>query len=363
MPMMNVINGGAHADNSIDLQEFMVVPAGASSFAEAMRIGTEVYHSLKACSTSAGLSTAVGDEGGFAPDLASSEEAIEAILEAAERAGPPRARRDRARPGRRPSSSTTASTASRAARRTARQWPTSTPASPTRYPLVSVEDGLAEDDWDAWQALTERLGDRVQLVGDDLFVTNVERLARGIDEGVANAILIKVNQIGTLTETLDAIGLARSDGYSRGHLAPLGRDRGHDDRRPRGGDRRGPDQDGRAVPHRPRGEVQPAAADRGGARPARRVPGLGRLPLQAQLGGGRSAPSCDSDAVVLPGGADPHGDETAGRDTRERVLTRLAGTDEERSAERPDFIGRALQRLERQSSPSRSSRSEPRSTS
>jgi enolase len=213
VPMMNVINGGVHADNSIDLQEFMVVPAGASSFAEAMQIGVEVYHSLKRVLHERGLSTAVGDEGGFAPDLASSEEAIEAILEAAERAG----HRERVAIALDPAS--TEFFADGAYRFENREADGAAMADfyaglADRYPIVSIEDGVAEDDWDAWRVLTERIGDRIQLVGDDLFVTNVERLRLGIDEGVANAILIKVNQIGTLTETLDTIGLARSSRYA-----------------------------------------------------------------------------------------------------------------------------------------------------
>jgi enolase 1/2/3 len=212
VPMMNVINGGVHADNTIDLQEFMVVPAGASSFAEAMRIGTEVYHSLKGVLKERGLSTAVGDEGGFAPNLASSEEAIEAILQAADRVG----HRERVAIALDPAS--TEFFADGIYRFEGREADGTAMADfyaglAERYPLVSVEDGLAEDDWSAWRALTERLGATVQLVGDDLFVTNVERLQRGIDEGVANAILVKVNQIGTLTESLEAIGLASSNGY------------------------------------------------------------------------------------------------------------------------------------------------------
>jgi enolase len=213
VPMLNVINGGVHAQNSIDLQEFMLVPAGADSFAEALRVGAEVFHALHALLHERGLATGVGDEGGFAPDLGSSEEAIEAILEAAERAG----HRERVAIALDPA----ASELFRDRRYVfegreedgegmVRFWE----GLAARYPIVSLEDGLAEDDWGTWRTLTQRLGDRLQLVGDDLFVTNAERLKRGIDEGVGNAILIKVNQIGTLTETLDAIELARSSGYA-----------------------------------------------------------------------------------------------------------------------------------------------------
>jgi enolase len=213
VPMMNVINGGAHADNSIDLQEFMVVPAGAPTFAEGLRVGAEVFHSLRGVLHERGLSTAVGDEGGFAPDLGSSEEAVDAILEAAERVG----HRDAVAIALDPASSEFYGEG--AYRFEGREADGVGMAEffaglAERYPLVSIEDGLAEDDWDGWRRLTERLGDRVQLVGDDLFVTNVERLRRGIDEQVANAILIKVNQIGTLTETLDTIELARQNGYA-----------------------------------------------------------------------------------------------------------------------------------------------------
>ncbi len=213
VPMLNVINGGAHADNSIDLQEFMVVPVGASTFAGALRIGAEVFHSLKAVLHGRGLSTAVGDEGGFAPDLGSSEEAIAAILEAAEAVG----HRDAVAIALDPAS--TEFFADGLYRFEGREMDGAGMADfyadlARRFPLVSVEDGVAEDDWDAWRGLTESTGDRLQLVGDDLFVTNVDRLRRGIDEGVGNAILIKVNQIGTLTETLDAIALARDNGYA-----------------------------------------------------------------------------------------------------------------------------------------------------
>jgi enolase len=212
VPMLNVINGGAHAENSIDLQEFMVVPAGAETFAEALQIGAGVFHSLKALLHERGLATAVGDEGGFAPDLGSSDEAIEAVLEAAERAG----HRERVAIALDP-----AATELYRDGRYVFEGRDEDGGGMVRFyeelvgrhPIVSIEDGLAEDDWDTWRALTEGLGDRLQLVGDDLFVTDVERLRRGIDAGVANAILVKVNQIGTLTETLDTIELARSSGY------------------------------------------------------------------------------------------------------------------------------------------------------
>jgi enolase len=215
VPMMNVVNGGAHAQNSLDLQEFMVVPAGAQSFAEALRIGAEVFHALKNVLHERGLSTGVGDEGGFAPDLDSSEAAIEAVLEAAERAG----HRERVAIALDPASTELY----RDGRyHFERQGGTRDAAGmielydglAARYPLVSIEDGLAEDDWRGWEDLTRELGPKLQLVGDDLFVTNVERLQRGLDGQVANAILLKVNQIGTLTETLDTIELARSHGYA-----------------------------------------------------------------------------------------------------------------------------------------------------
>jgi enolase len=212
VPMLNVINGGAHAQNSIDLQEFMVVPAGAEDFAEALRIGDEVFQALRALLHERGLATAVGDEGGFAPDLGSSEEAIEALLEAAERAG----HRERVAIALDPAATELFRDGRYAfegreedAEGMVGFWRELT----ARYPVVSLEDGLAEDDWGAWRTLTERLGDGLQLVGDDLFVTNPERLRRGIDERVGNAILVKVNQIGTLTETLETIELARSNGY------------------------------------------------------------------------------------------------------------------------------------------------------
>src|SRR3954462_12395359 len=210
VPMLNVINGGAHAANSIDLQEFMVVPAGAASFSDGLRIGAEVYHALKQVLSGRGLATGVGDEGGFAPDLESSEAAIEAILEAAERAG----HRERIAIALDPATSEVFSDG--VYRFEGReQRPDEMPAFwgelIDRYPIVSIEDGLAEDDWEAWGQLTSELGDRVQLVGDDLFVTNPDRLRSGIERSVANSILVKVNQIGTLTETIEAVRLAQAN--------------------------------------------------------------------------------------------------------------------------------------------------------
>ena len=213
VPMLNVINGGAHAANSIDLQEFMVVPAGAESFSDALRVGTEVYHALKQVLADRGLATGVGDEGGFAPDLDSSEAAIEAILEAAERAG----HLDRVAIALDPATSEVFRDGVyrfEGREKTSAELPEFWAGIVERYPVVSIEDGAAEDDWDSWQALTERLGGAVQLVGDDLFVTNPVRLQEGIERGVANSILVKVNQIGTLTETIEAVRIAHAAGYS-----------------------------------------------------------------------------------------------------------------------------------------------------
>jgi enolase len=213
VPMLNVINGGVHAANSIDLQEFMVVPVGAETFADALRVGAEVYHALKAVLGERGLATGVGDEGGFAPDLESSEAAIEAILEAAGRAGH----------GERIAVALDPATSEVYADGRYRfegrdlgsdDLPAFWRGLADTYPIVSIEDGCAEDDWDAWAAVTSELGDRIQLVGDDVFVTNPARLAEGIERGVANSILVKVNQIGTLTETIEAVELAHANGYT-----------------------------------------------------------------------------------------------------------------------------------------------------
>ncbi len=213
VPMMNVINGGVHAANSIDLQEFMVVPVGATSFAEALRVGAEVYHALKQVLADRGLASGVGDEGGFAPNLDSSEAAIDCILEAAERAG----LRDRVAVALDPAASEIFSDGVyrfEGREQTSAELPQFWAELCERYPIVSLEDGAAEDDWESWEAQTSLLGDRLQLVGDDIFVTNPARLQQGIDRGVANSILVKVNQIGTLTETIAAVRLAQSNGYT-----------------------------------------------------------------------------------------------------------------------------------------------------
>jgi enolase len=215
VPMLNVINGGAHAQNRLDLQEFMVVPAGAETFSEALRIGAEVFHRLREVLHERGLATGVGDEGGFAPDLASTEEAIEAVLEAAARAG----HAERVAIALDPAASEVYRDGVYRLSGEGRTLDASAMIElyaelAGRFPLVSIEDGLDEGAWEDWKALTDALGERVQLVGDDLFVTNPTFLQRGIDTGVANAILVKVNQIGTLTETLDTIALAREAGYA-----------------------------------------------------------------------------------------------------------------------------------------------------
>ncbi|MDD3739442.1 MAG: phosphopyruvate hydratase [Lentimicrobiaceae bacterium] len=220
IPMMNILNGGSHADNSIDFQEFMIMPTGAPNFRTALQMGTEVFHNLKSVLKKGGYSTNVGDEGGFAPNLKSNEEALKVIIEAIEKAG--------YRPGEDifialdPASSEyfikeenvyhlfKSSGEKLTPMQMADYWADWT----KRYPIISIEDGMAEDDWDGWKFITDKIGDKVQLVGDDLFVTNVNRLQQGIDKGVANSILIKVNQIGTLTETINAVNLAYRNGYT-----------------------------------------------------------------------------------------------------------------------------------------------------
>ena len=217
VPMMNVLNGGAHADNSVDFQEFMVVPVGAPTFAEGLRVGAEVFHALKKTLGARGLGTAVGDEGGFAPDLESNEAALQALVEGIEAAGYTPG--DDVAIALDPATSEIFSGGVYELEHEGRSLSGAELAAywgelAGRYPILSIEDGMDEEDWDGWKALTDELGDRVQLVGDDLFVTNTERLKRGIDAGVANSILIKVNQIGTLSETLAAIDMARGAGYT-----------------------------------------------------------------------------------------------------------------------------------------------------
>lgn len=219
VPMMNILNGGSHADNAIDIQEFMVMPFGAKSFSEGLRMGTEIFHHLKSVLKSKGLSTNVGDEGGFAPNIRSNEEAIEVVMDAIQKAG--------FKPGEDVFIALDAASSefynkerqlyifeSTGQELTSEQMVDFWEEWVNKYPIVSIEDGLDEDDWKGWKMLTDRIGKRVQLVGDDLFVTNTKRLKRGIDEQTANAILVKVNQIGTLTETIEAVQMATRNGYS-----------------------------------------------------------------------------------------------------------------------------------------------------
>lgn len=217
VPMMNILNGGQHADNNVDIQEFMVMPVGATSFAEALRMGAEVYHSLKSVLKGRGLSTAIGDEGGFAPNLASNEQALEVIIEAIEKAG--------YKPGEQIALALDVASSEmfkdgkyhlegEGLVKTAAEMVDFYSALVEKYPIISIEDGMAEDDWEGWTLITERLGGKIQLVGDDLFVTNTERLSRGIEVKVANSILVKVNQIGTLTETFDTMEMAKRAGYT-----------------------------------------------------------------------------------------------------------------------------------------------------
>lgn len=217
VPMMNVLNGGAHADNKVDFQEFMVVPVGAPSFSEALRRGAEVFHALKRTLHDLGLSTAVGDEGGFAPDLDSNEAALKMLIQGIEAAG--YAPGDDVAIALDPATSEVFKDGAYLLEHEGRSLTSDEMAAyweemSGRYPILSIEDGMDEEDWDGWKTLTDRIGERVQLVGDDLFVTNTERLGRGIELGVANSILVKVNQIGTLTETLDAVKMAREAGYT-----------------------------------------------------------------------------------------------------------------------------------------------------
>ncbi len=219
VPMMNILNGGAHADNNVDIQEFMVMPVGADSFSHGLRMGAEVFHNLKAVLKGKGLNTAVGDEGGFAPNLASNEEAIQVIVEAIEKAGyvpgkDVKIALDVAATELYDSEKGFYHLAGEGVKKTAEEMVEYYEMLAAKYPIVSIEDGLAEDDWEGWKHMTDKLGKKLQLVGDDFFVTNTERLAKGIEAKAANSILIKVNQIGTLTETLDAIEMAKRAGYT-----------------------------------------------------------------------------------------------------------------------------------------------------
>ena len=217
VPMMNILNGGEHADNNVDIQEFMIMPVGAPNFREALRMGAEVYHSLKVVLKGRGLNTAIGDEGGFAPNLSSNEEALKVIIEAIEKAG--------YKPGEDIFLAMDVASseiyqdgkynlAGEGITKTAAEMVAFYEELVAKYPIISIEDGMAEDDWEGWKLLTEKLGDKIQLVGDDLFVTNTKRLKMGIDQDIANSILIKVNQIGTLTETFETIEMAKRAGYT-----------------------------------------------------------------------------------------------------------------------------------------------------
>ncbi len=264
VPMLNIINGGAHADSNVDFQEFMVMPLGFTTFRDALRAGVEIFHALRGLLKKRGLSTGVGDEGGFAPNLKSNREALDVILEAVSKAGYSAGKdvylaldvassefsvgggRYEFKKSGEPSRDSEGMVALYA------EWC-------REYPIISIEDGCAEGDWRGWALLTQELGDRVQLVGDDLFVTNPEILARGISEGIANAILIKLNQIGTVTETLDAMAMASKAGYAS--VISIARAKPRiDHRRSRRRHRRGSDQNGFGVAQRPDGEVQPVAA-------------------------------------------------------------------------------------------------------
>ena len=218
-PLMNILNGGSHADNTVDIQEFMIMPVGADTFREALRMGAEVFHSLKSVLKGKGMNTAVGDEGGFAPNLATNEEAIQVIIEAIEKAGykpgdDVKIAMDVAASEFYDADENVYKLTGEGVTRTSAEMVEYLTSLCDKYPVISIEDGLAEDDWDGWKLLTDALGDRVQLVGDDLFVTNTARLSEGIAKGIANSILIKVNQIGTLTETFDAIEMAKKAGYT-----------------------------------------------------------------------------------------------------------------------------------------------------
>ena len=290
VPTMNILNGGAHADSTVDFQEFMVYPIGLPTFREALRAGAEVFHALRAILKKRHLSTGVGDEGGFAPSLPSNEQAVELVLEAIDKAGYKAGRDicigldvaaselwDDDAPRSTPWDAPTAEPGrylfkkSGGAGRTSAEMIALYADWLSKYPIISIEDGLAEGDWNGWQAMTKDLGARVQIVGDDIFVTNPAIFTQGIERGIGNSILIKLNQIGTVSETLDAIAMAHRAGYTTVISPPVRRDRRLDHRRPRRGDQRGPDQDRLGEPHGSGREVQPVAAHRGGTGPCREV--------------------------------------------------------------------------------------------
>ena len=295
VPMMNIINGGAHADNNVDLQEFMVLPIGLPSFSEALRAGVEIFHALKSVLKSHGLATAVGDEGGFAPDLKSNEEAIETILEAISKAG--YAAGSDVWLGLDAASSEFYENGKynlegRGQAATSEQLVEFFAGWCAKYPIVTIEDGMAEGDWDGWKMLTDRLGKNVQLVGDDLFVTNPAIFREGIDKGIAQ------RDPDQGQPDRHAHRNARSDRDGRagelrgGDLAPLGRNRGHHDRRSFGRDDGDADQDRLALPLRSRREIQPAPAHRGSARRRRALRGQGRVPEPAELRALRRSTHC-----------------------------------------------------------------------
>ena len=279
VPMMNIINGGVHADNPIDFQEFMIMPVGAPTFAEALRCGSEIFHTLRGELKKAGHNTNVGDEGGFAPNLPSADAALEFVMSAIGKAGYKAGRRRHAgaRSARRPNSSRTAPTSMAARTRPARRSEQAKYLADlaSRYPIVSIEDGMSEDDMDGWKELTDLIGGKCQLVGDDLFVTNVTRLADGIKNGRANSILVKVNQIGTLTETLERGRDGLQGRLHRRDVAPLRRDRGFHHRRSRGRHQLRADQDRLAGALRPHRQVQSVAAHRAGTGHAGEICGQG----------------------------------------------------------------------------------------
>ena len=279
VPLMNILNGGSHADSDVDIQEFMIVPIGAETFSEGLRWGVEVYHNLKSVLQAKGLSTGLGDEGGFAPNLPSNRAALDLIQEAIKNAG--------YTPGKDIALALDVASSEfftdgayqfEGKALSATEMSAYYAELVADYPLVSIEDPLDENDWEGWKTLTDTIGDKVQLVGDDLFVTNPAILQRGIDTKTANSLLVKVNQIGSLTETLDAVSPGPARRLHHHHLAPLRRDRGHHHRRHLRGHQRRPDQDRCPGPLRARCQVQPAAAHRRGTRRRRTLRRPQRVP-------------------------------------------------------------------------------------